>query len=129
MPPTTPPFDGYVLPEQHATRYPPIGERARHFVATAPADLKELAEEIVAASPAMHIDTVLVSHPNTRSRWEILTVYRGPLRDVVERVAHHIAHANCTQQYEHMLPTLRSVNLADDDQITICLHTSLYAGD
>ena len=129
MPPATPPFDGYILPEDHARRYPDIAERARHFVATAPADLKELAAEIVAARPEMHIPTVVVEHPNTRSRWELLTVYRGPLRDVVERVAYHIAHANCTQQYEHMLPTLRSVNLADDDQITICLHTSLYAGD
>jgi hypothetical protein len=129
MPPTTPPFDGYVLPEHAARRHPEIAERARHFVATAPADLKELAAEIVAARPEMHIQTVLVEHPNARSRWELLTVYRGPLRDVVERVAYHVAHANCTQQYEHMLPTLRSVNLADDDQITICLHTSLYAGD
>lgn len=129
MPTTPPPFDGYVLPEQHATRYPPIAERARHFVATAPADLKELAAEITAARPEMHIDTVQVDHPNTRSRWEMLTVYRGPLQDVVERVAYHVAHGNCTEQYEHMLPTLRSANLADDDRISVCLHTSLYAGD
>lgn len=120
-------FAGYT--PQKSIGYPDLAERARHFIETAPRDLKELAKRITEATPAHHVRSVTITHPNARTRHRIISVYRGPLHDVIEHVAFHIATTGCTQQYEHMLPTLHAATLQHDDEIEITLHTNLYAGD
>lgn len=125
---TPPPFGGWALPCT-ARQDPPLAFRASHFVLTAPGALKAIAGEIVAARPELHLVTVAVDHPRTRSRWILETVYRGRRQDVIERAAYHIATATCTERYEHMLPTISAAADQGDGRFAITIHANLYAGD
>lgn len=125
---TPPPFGGWTLPE-NARQDPPLAFRASHFVLMAPGQLKDLAREITAARPDLHLATVTVGHPRTNNRHHVMTLYRGPRQHAIERAAYQIATATCTEQYEHMLPTLASVAYPAPGEISICIHTNLSAGD
>lgn len=121
------PFGGWK--PRNDENHPPMEQRAEHFVDTAPAALRAIAEEIVATVPAMHLDTVSTDHPATAGRQEILFVMRGPRQSVMQRAAYHIARTHCAVGYEKHLPTLYAAELDDGDgQFAVVLATDRYVG-